>query len=103
MGLTCNFYSKLELFFEKKKSRFFFLPLFTDFKLLMFHNNILKISELLNKWNLLKTCIQSTYLSIFANFAAIFTKGKIGIFSNFFFFFFFFFFWNTELNKTFCA
>ena len=88
MGLTCNFYSKLELFFEKK-SRFFFLPLFTDFKLLMFHNNILKISEILNKWNWLKTCIQPTYLSIFANFAAIFTKGKIGIFSNVFFFFFF--------------
>ena len=34
-------------------SKFFF----PDFWLLMFHNNIGKISEILNKWKLLKSCI----------------------------------------------
>ena len=38
-----------------------FLLFFTEFKLLMFHNNIVKISEKLNKQNLLKMCLQVTY------------------------------------------
>ena len=33
---------------------------FTDFILLMFFNNIVKNLEILIKWNLLKTCIQTT-------------------------------------------
>ena len=36
-----------------------FLLFFAEFKYLMFHNNIVKISEKLNKRNLLKTCLQS--------------------------------------------
>ena len=56
----CNFYNKLD--FWKIFSRKYLLLFFTGFKLLMFHNNIVKISEILNKWNLLKTCIQITYL-----------------------------------------
>ena len=31
----------------------------------MFHNNIVTVSEILNKWNMLKTCIQTAYPSIF--------------------------------------
>ena len=38
-------------------SRNIFCFFFTDFKLLMFRNYTVKISEVLNKWNLLKTCI----------------------------------------------
>ena len=44
----------LRIFYEKIFI-YFFLLFFTDFKLLMFHKNIVKISEILNKWNLLKT------------------------------------------------
>ena len=32
----------------------YFVLFFTDIKLLMFHNNIVKLSESLNQWNLLK-------------------------------------------------
>ena len=31
-----------------------FLLFFAEFELLMFYNNIVKISEKMNKWNLLK-------------------------------------------------
>ena len=53
----CNFFSKLycSLFFTIYSKLFF-----NDFKLLIFHNNIVKILEIMNKWNLLKTfCIKS--------------------------------------------
>ena len=47
--------------FGKKKIRKYVLFFFTDFEKTMFYNHIVKISELLNEWNLLKTCIQTTY------------------------------------------
>ena len=65
-----NFYSKLVL--ENKSIIYYFLLFFTNFQLLMFHNNyIVKSSETLNPWNLLKPCIKITYPSIFASFADI--------------------------------
>ena len=41
----------------------------------MFHNNIVKISEMFNKWKLLKTYIQTNYrfLQIYSHF----TKEKV--------------------------
>ena len=39
--------------------RKYILLFFTVFKLLLFHNNIAKNSELLIQWNMLKTCIQT--------------------------------------------
>ena len=59
MGLTYAIYI-VNWTFLKKKLRYI-LIFFTDFKLLMFYNNMVKISEILNKWNLLNTCIQTTY------------------------------------------
>ena len=49
----CNFYSKLDFweFFIRKN----FLLFFIEFKLLVYHNNILKITEILNNGSLLKT------------------------------------------------
>ena len=49
----------------------YFLLFFTNFNLLMFHNNTVKISE---SWTsgMLKICIQLPTLLIFAYFAAIF-------------------------------
>ena len=46
------FYRKLD--FRKKIIGKYVLLFSTDFLLLMFHNNTLKISENLKKWNLLK-------------------------------------------------
>ena len=54
MGLTYEI-SIVNWVFWKKKNiyiRKYFLPFFTDFKLLMFRHNIVKILEILNKWNL---------------------------------------------------
>ena len=51
----CNFYSKVIF------GVFDFLLFFAEFKFLIFHNNIAKISEKLNKRNLLKICLQVTY------------------------------------------
>ena len=68
----CNFIVKWNL--EKQiigKPSFFLF--FIDFKLLMFHNNIMKHSEILNDGNLLKTCLSLPNLAISAYFAAIFT------------------------------
>ena len=53
---VCNFYSK-KIFFFHFYLRKYFLLFFVEFKLLMFHNNIVKISEKLNKRNLLKICL----------------------------------------------
>ena len=55
----CNFYSKV--IFWSFCLRKYFLLFFAEFKLLMFHNNIVKLSEKLNKRNLLKICFQVTY------------------------------------------
>ena len=55
----CNFYSKV--IFWSFCLRKYFLLFFAEFKLLMFHNNIVKISEKMNKRNLLKICLQVTY------------------------------------------
>ena len=50
-----------------------FLFFFAEFELLIFHNNIVKLSA--EKLNLLKICLQVTY-PISALFAFIFTIGK---------------------------
>ena len=52
---------------------FFF---FAEFKLLMFRNNIGKISEKLNKRNLLKICFQATYTTYFCIICIHFYYGK---------------------------
>ena len=76
IGLTYAF-SIVNVIFGKFLLENVFSTDITDVGLLMIHNNIKKVSEILNKWNLLKTSIQTTYLSIFAYFAAIFfTIGK---------------------------
>ena len=55
----CNFYSKV--IFWSFCLRKYFLLFFAEFKLLMFHNKIVKISDKLNKRNLLKICLKVTY------------------------------------------
>ena len=55
----CNFYSKV--IFWNFCLRKYFLLFFAEFELLMFYNNIVKISEKSNKWNLLKIWLQVTY------------------------------------------
>ena len=50
----CNFYSTCKLdFWRKKKYRNYFC--------LNYCNNNVKISVILNKWNMLKTCIKTSY------------------------------------------
>ena len=59
----CHFYSKeIFLFLCLRKD---FLLFFDEFELLMFPNNIVKISERLKKQNLLKICLKVTYLTDF--------------------------------------
>ena len=55
----CNFYSKV--IFLNFCLRKYFLLFFAEFELLIFYNNNVKISEKLNKWNLLKIWLQVTY------------------------------------------
>ena len=57
--LMANFYSKV-IFLNLCLREYFFL-FYAEFELLMFHNNIVKISEKLNKWNLLKIWLQIIY------------------------------------------
>ena len=52
------------------------LLFFSQFKLLKFHNNIVKISEKLNKWNMLKICLQVTYPTDFCIICMHFYYGK---------------------------
>ena len=53
----CNIYSKLDFWKNFIRNIFFlFFAFFMDFKVLMFHNNIMKTSVILNKGNLLKIC-----------------------------------------------
>ena len=54
----------------------YFLLFFTEFILLMFQNNIVKISEILTSETCWKPASKLPTLSIFAWFAAIFTMGK---------------------------
>ena len=49
---------------------------FAEFELLMFRNNIVKISEKLNKRNLLKICLQVTYPTDFCIICIHFYYGK---------------------------
>ena len=78
MGLTYTI-SKLD-FLEH------FLLVFTDFKLLVFHNNTVKISENMNKYNFLKTCIKTNHLAEFFIICSHFYYGENGNFH--------FFLWN---------
>ena len=67
----CSCYSKQDLwkFFLKN----YFLVFFIDIRLSMFCNDMVKISEILNKWNFLITWSSKLpILSNFAYFAAIF-------------------------------
>ena len=64
MGLTYSI-SIANWIFLKKKYRNYFLLFFNDFKLLRFSDDIVKISEILSKWDLLKTYIKTTYPIIF--------------------------------------
>ena len=83
-------------------SGIFILENIFNFSLLilnMFYNNIVKISEILNKWNLWKTCIQSTYPIDFACVAHVVLQPfllleKLKIFI---------FFKINDEKKTFCA
>ena len=70
----CNFYRKVN--FWNYWLRKYFLLFFAEFELLMFHNNIMKISEKLNKRNLLKTCLQVTYPTNFCIICIHFYYGK---------------------------
>ena len=65
----CNVYSKG--IFWNFCLRKYFLFFFAEFELMMFYNNIVKISEELNKRNMLKT-----YPTISALFGFLFTMGK---------------------------
>ena len=67
----CNFYSKVILGIFV-----YFLFFFAELELVMFYNNIVKISEKLNKWNMLKIWLQVTYPTNFWIIGFIFTMGK---------------------------
>ena len=53
-----------------------FLLFFAEFKLLMFHNSIVKTPEKLNERNLLKICLQVTYPTEFCKIRIHFYYGK---------------------------
>ena len=70
----CNFYSKV--IFWKFYLRKYFLFFLAEFKSLVFHNNVVKISEKLNKQNVLKICLQVTYPTNFCIICSHFYYGK---------------------------
>ena len=70
----CYFYSKV--IFWNFCPRKYFLLFFVEFELLTFYNNIVKISEKLNKWNLLKIWLQVTYPTDFCMIWLHFYYGK---------------------------
>ena len=76
----CNFYSK-EIFWNFCLRKYLFLFFFAEFELLMFHNNLVKSLEKLNKRNLLKICLQVTYPTHFCiiciHFKLLWEKVKI--------------------------
>ena len=70
----CNFYSKVIVWnFCLRK---YFLLFFAESELLMFHNNVVNISEKFNKWNLLKILLQITYPTDFCMLWLHFYYGK---------------------------
>ena len=73
----CNFYSTM--IFLNFCLRKYFLIFFAEFKLLIFHNNIVKISEKLIKQNLLKICPQVTYPTNFCIICIHFTMGPASV------------------------
>ena len=75
IGLTYAI-SIVKWFFRIFVSEIFFLLFFAEFELMMFHNNIVKISEKLNKQNLLKICLQVTYPADFWMICILFYYGK---------------------------
>ena len=75
VGLTYAI-SIVKWFFFNFCLRKYFLLFFAEFELLMFHNNIVKISEKLNKWNLLKIWLQITYPTDFCMIWLHFYYGK---------------------------
>ena len=68
--------SIVKWFFWNFCRRKYFLLFFAEFELLMFHNNIVKISENLNKGNLLKIWLQVTYPTDFCMIWLHFYYGK---------------------------
>ena len=70
----CNFYSKV--IFGDFCPRKYFLLFLPELELLMFYNNIVKISEKLNKWNLLKIWLKVTYSIDFCTIWFHFYYGK---------------------------
>ena len=70
----CNCCRKLDFLghFYQKICLLFFL----GFYLVMFHNNIVKISKVVNKGNLLKTCFKFTYPTNFCIFCSPFYYGE---------------------------
>ena len=70
----CNFYSKV--IFWNCCLRKYFLLFFAEFELLTFYNNIVKISEKLNKRNLLKIWLQVAYPTDFCMIWLHFYYGK---------------------------
>ena len=81
IGLTYAIYSKV--IFWSFCLRKYFLLFFAEFKLLIFHNNIVKISEKLNKQNLLKICLQVTYPTDFCKICIHFYYRKKWKYLNF--------------------
>ena len=71
----CNFYSKV-IFWNFCLSKYFYFSL-PNLKYWL-HNNIVKLSEKMNKLNLLKICLQVTYRTNFCilQFSFMFTMGK---------------------------
>ena len=75
----CKFYSKV-IFFNFRLRKYFLL-FFAEFNWLMLHNIIVKISEKLNKQNLLKICPQVTCPTNFCIICIHFYNGeKVKIF-----------------------
>ena len=69
----CNFYIE-KWFFGILKTNF--LLFFAEFEILMLHNNIVKLSEKLNKWNFWKSASKLPILQISAQFAFTFAIRK---------------------------
>ena len=79
----CNFYNKV--IFWNSYLRKYFLLFFAEFEFLVFHNNIVKIPEKLNKQNLLKICLPVTYPTNFCRLLhSILLWEKVKIFVAFF-------------------
>ena len=69
-----NFYNKV--IFWNFCLRKHLLLFFAEFKLMMIYNNIVKISEKLNKWNMFKIWLKVTYPTNFCIIRLQFYYGK---------------------------